>query len=229
MKKLDVAMGDIVEIKGKQTTISLVWPINVTSSGQLSKEDNERIFMDSYIRQNAKIGVGENVKVIRTTAKEASKIVFEPYQPMRFSPEFPELLKKRLAGRALIKGDIVHVPIFVTTCFPLKAVEVEPSGAVIINENTKIAIKEDPSSPPFYEDKLIEVTNLPDDFGIYLKFYENKLIEVTNLPDDFGKYLKTRNLEDFKKVVKCFQFVNKYRKGKKIIYFVSGYFYEESE
>lgn len=63
---------------------------------------------------------------------------------MRFSPGFAELIKKRMEGRALMKGDTIFVSVFGTTTFPLVAAVVQPVGAVIINDSTAVELKEEP-------------------------------------------------------------------------------------
>jgi transitional endoplasmic reticulum ATPase len=138
MKKLNATTGDIVELKAKKTTVAVVWPAHPQDEG------HGIIRMDGHTRQNTGIGLGDKVSVKKIEVKTAKKIVFAPYQPMRFSPGFSDLIKKRMEGRALVKGDTIFVSVFGTTTFPLVAAVVQPVGAVMINENTIVELKEEP-------------------------------------------------------------------------------------
>lgn len=138
MKKLGVTTGDVIELKGKKLTVGLVWPAHPQDEGA------GIIRMDGHLRQNVGLGLGDKIFVRKIEVKEAKKVIFAPYQPMRFSPGFPELIKKRMEGRALVKGDTIFVSVFGTTTFPLIAAVVQPPGAVIITEATTIELKEEP-------------------------------------------------------------------------------------
>lgn len=137
-KQLGVTTGDVVELKGKKTTVGMVWQAHPQDEGL------NLIRMDGYTRQNTGVGLGDKVFVKKAEVKEAKKVVFAPSQPMRFSPGFPELIKKRMEGRALTKGDTIFVSIFGTTTFPLTAAVLQPVGTVIITEATTIEIREEP-------------------------------------------------------------------------------------
>lgn len=139
LKKLGATTGDIVELKGKKTTVAVVWPAHPNDEG------HGIVRIDGHTRQNAGIGIGDKISVKKVEVKNARKIVFSPYQPMRFSPGFSDLIKKRMEGRALVKGDTIFVSVFGTTTFPLVASTVQPPGAVMINESTVVELKEEPA------------------------------------------------------------------------------------
>jgi transitional endoplasmic reticulum ATPase len=138
MERLGVTTGDVVEIKGKKSTVAIVWPAHPHDEG------HKLIRMDGQVRQNAGVGMGDKVVVKKIDAKPAKKVVFSPYQPMRFSPGFDELLKRRLEGRPVMKGDTLFISIIGSTSFPLIVALTQPIGAVIINEKTVLEIKEEP-------------------------------------------------------------------------------------
>jgi len=138
MERIGVTTGDVVEIKGKKSTVAIVWPAHPHDEG------HKLIRMDGQVRQNAGVGMGDKVIVKKIEAKPAKKVVFTPYQPMRFSPGFDELLKRRLEGRPVMKGDTLFISIIGSTSFPLMVALTQPIGAVIINEKTIVEIKEEP-------------------------------------------------------------------------------------
>ena len=169
-KTLNVTTGDVVELKGKKNTVGMVWQAHPQDEGL------NLIRMDGYTRQNTGVGLGDKVFVKKAEVKEAKKVVFAPSQPMRFSPGFPELIKKRMEGRALTKGDTIFVSIFGTTTFPLTAAVVQPVGTVIITEASAIELREEP---------MKEISRLPsvsyEDIG-GLKEEIRKIREMVELP-----------------------------------------------
>ncbi|MEM2974452.1 MAG: AAA family ATPase, partial [Candidatus Micrarchaeia archaeon] len=169
-KQLGVTTGDVVELKGKKVTVGVVWQAHPQDEGL------GIIRMDGYTRQNSGVGLGDKIFVKKAEVKEAKKVVFAPSQPMRFSPGFPELIKKRMEGRALTKGDTIFVSIFGTTTFPLTAALVQPVGVVIITDATVIEIREEP---------MKEISRVPtvsyEDIG-GLKEEIRKVREMVELP-----------------------------------------------
>lgn len=72
MAELGVQIGDIVEVKSKQTTVARVMPAHAELRGKRA------IQIDGISRANAGAGLDEPVTVRRTTAKKASTIVLAP-------------------------------------------------------------------------------------------------------------------------------------------------------
>ncbi len=101
MKKLSVKEGDIVELQGQKKTGAIVvraYPADVGLN---------IIRMDGITRKNTGIGVGETVRVSRAAVRDAERIVLAPAQKGVIMQMHPELLKKNLFMRPLVKGDIV--------------------------------------------------------------------------------------------------------------------------
>ena len=136
-KDLDVSTGDIVELKGKRTTAALVWQAHPQDEGM------SIIRMDGYLRQNTGVALGDKVVVKKAELKQAKKVVLAPTQPMKYSPGFDQFVKKKLVGRALTRGDTIFIGVFGTS-FPLKAAIVQPTGIVLVDENTDVVLKEEP-------------------------------------------------------------------------------------
>ena len=62
---LGITSGDIVEVEGTKKTAAIVWPARANDEGKLL------IRMDSFIRHNSGVGLGERVTVRRVIPKEA--------------------------------------------------------------------------------------------------------------------------------------------------------------
>jgi transitional endoplasmic reticulum ATPase len=168
-KELDVSTGDIVELKGKRSTAALVWQAHPQDEGL------NLIRMDGYLRQNTGVGLGDKITVKKAELKEAKKVVLAPTQPMKYSPGFDQFVKKKLVGRAINRGDTIFIGVFGTS-FPLVAALVQPSGIVMINENTELVLKEAP------EKEVAQVSSITyDDIG-GLRDEVQKIREMVELP-----------------------------------------------
>ncbi|MFN3910386.1 MAG: AAA family ATPase, partial [Candidatus Anstonellaceae archaeon] len=133
---LGVSTGDIVELKGKRSTAAIVWQAHPQDEGL------DIIRMDGYLRQNSGVALGDKVLVKKAEVKNATKITIAPIQPMKFSPGFDQVIKKKLIGRAITRGDTIFIGIFGTS-IPLVVTSSQPSGIVVIVENTEFVIKEE--------------------------------------------------------------------------------------
>src|SRR3989344_3569892 len=162
MRQLDVKRGDVIFIKGGRETIAIVdraYPADIGEG---------IIRIDGIIRKNSKTGIGEMVSVIKAEVKEAKKITIAPAQQGIMIQASPEVFKKGLLGRVVVKADIVvlggtqrrrdimeesfqdifdvfgesffggFMPSLNQTKFVV--VNVQPSQAVIITENTEIVV-----------------------------------------------------------------------------------------
>ena len=123
-KALDVASGDVVEIKGKnKSTAAIVWQAHPSDEGL------GFIRIDGYLRQNIGIGIGDKVFVSKAEAKDAEKVTIAPPMGQRppLSPEFADYAKRRLENRPVIKGDSIPIPMF-GLVFNFIVVQVTPHG-----------------------------------------------------------------------------------------------------
>ncbi|MCD6247098.1 MAG: AAA family ATPase, partial [Candidatus Diapherotrites archaeon] len=97
---LNVTSGDIVEIIGSRTTAAIVWPARPEDEGK------SVIRMDSFIRHNAGVGLGDTVLVRKANYKEAREVVLAPTQRIRIiASGYNRILKRTFLGRPLCQGD----------------------------------------------------------------------------------------------------------------------------
>jgi len=101
MKEIGVRVGDVVEIEGGRETVGIVDRAYPTDIGQTV------IRMDGIVRRNAKTGIGEVVKVRKAVVKEAKMITIAPAQKGVTIRVDPEMFKRGLLGRSVVKGDII--------------------------------------------------------------------------------------------------------------------------
>lgn len=167
--ELGVSTGDIIKLIGKKAALAIVWQAHPDDEGL------DMIRMDGILRQNVGVGLGEKVRIEPAQAKVAKKVVLAPQEPVRYSVGFDQYVKKRLIGKALLKGNLLPVGIFGTS-IPLVVAQVFPQGPVMITEETEVKINKEP---------IKEIKNVPnityDDVG-GLKDTIQKVREMIELP-----------------------------------------------
>ena len=137
-ESLGVTSGDIVEIEGLKKTGAVIWPARAEDEGK------GVIRMDSFIRHNAGIGLGERVKVRSAVYKEAKKVVLAPTQEVRIiASGYDRILKKSFLGRPLSRGDSIWISVF-GSGFVYKVIDSTPIGIVKVTDSTQFVLKEKP-------------------------------------------------------------------------------------
>ncbi|MDE1843871.1 MAG: CDC48 family AAA ATPase [Thaumarchaeota archaeon] len=134
-EKLKLSSGDAIEISagGKITTV-LNWPAYSKDAGK------GFIRIDGYIRNKLDVGIGDKVEIKKVEVKDAKSITLAPMEPLRIVDP-GEYLAELLAGQIVTKGDIIPISIMGQR-IDLTVVTTMPSGAVIIQKNTKTTISE---------------------------------------------------------------------------------------
>jgi len=167
-KRLGLSSGDIVEIEGKRKTAAIVWPAPVEDEGK------GIIHMDSIIRSNAGVSIGDKVAVRKADWKNAEKVVLAPASENEIIIRgYENYLKKHFMGRPFVKGDKVLIPFFRKSVYVV--VSTKPSGIVRIAPQTEISVL----------DKPVKTGNVPnityDDIG-GLRDQVQKIREMVELP-----------------------------------------------
>src|SRR3989338_8096349 len=218
MNQIGVHPGDVVEIEGNRATVGIADRAYPTDVGQ------SVIRMDGILRRNAKTGIGETVRVRKSDVKEAKAIVIAPAQKGVMIRASPNLFKRSLLGRAVVKGDIVvpggasrrrrtlsDSPFFddVFSMFEesfqgnfgfgsLKFIIVSsnPKQPVIITESTTITLN--PKAVEVSEEKIPDVT-YEDVGGLYKEITQVR--EMVELPLKHPEIFDRLNIEPPKGVL----------------------------
>ncbi|UZE92165.1 MAG: CDC48 family AAA ATPase [Methanosarcinales archaeon] len=150
--ELKLSPGDIIEIKGKSTTVAKVWRADKQDWGQ------GIVRIDGFVRQNADVGIGEKVIIRKADVKEAEKVVLAPLEgmAMQFGSDAEEMVKRQVQKHPVVQGDIVPVMSSMGSPFmsrnitsqpiPLIAISTTPSGIVLITETTLLELREKPAA-----------------------------------------------------------------------------------
>ncbi len=141
--KLDLSIGDVIEIEGTKTTASVVWRAHPTDEGK------GILRIDNLTRKNSGAGLGDRIKIRRADVKEAKNVSLAPLiskgQQIQFGSGIDNLIKKGLLKRPLTKGDSVIIPgiALFGSSLPFIIINTNPGGIVSISDSTVIKVKEE--------------------------------------------------------------------------------------
>jgi transitional endoplasmic reticulum ATPase len=134
---LKVVPGDLVEIRGKNVTVARI------ASGFPENNEKKLIQIDDLTRQNAQVSIGGMVRIKKVRRETATSVVLYPLDTEGAQPtdrdveQFPKIL----GGFAFIAGDTINMPFFGGKDRFFRVEATAPSGAVIVNQNTKIVLQ----------------------------------------------------------------------------------------
>ncbi|WP_440992321.1 CDC48 family AAA ATPase [Haloarchaeobius baliensis] len=150
MAELGVEPGDIVQITGRRRTVAKVLP-------GYEGETADVVRVDGNVRSNAGVAIDELAEVTPTETKPAESITvaLPQYVILRGAEPF---LQRYLTDRAVVRGDTVHLRLLGQP-FVFLVVRTSPSGPVIITEETKLTIRDQPITE---DDLQGERTQIPD-------------------------------------------------------------------
>jgi transitional endoplasmic reticulum ATPase len=136
-RELDLTTGDAIEIVGKRTTVAIVWP-------PYREDDNQMLIrIDSEIRRNAGVNVGDYVSIRKAELAQAAKVVLAPFENLPFVGDFARIVKVQLLNTPIANGDVIVVPIL-GMGVELKVVQTSPRGLVKVTENTLVEVSSTP-------------------------------------------------------------------------------------
>ena len=133
LEKLNVAIGDIVEVEGKRKTVCKATPAYKDLRGQ------SRIQLDGLVRENAGAGIDEFVGVQKIACRPANRIVLTP---TTISPAGRDLkyIGSLLDGLPVLEGDRIRATLFGSRSADFKVKSTIPKGPVLINPTTQLVI-----------------------------------------------------------------------------------------
>ncbi len=139
MNEHDIEPGMVVEIRGKKVTAAKVW------YGLPEDEDKGIIRMNSIMRKNADVSVGDTVKVRRVDPKPAQLVKLAPVSmALSIDQNFEQYIKQKLKDYVLMEGDLIQVTVLGQP-LTFQAVQVKPSNvAAIIDDETQLKLLEKP-------------------------------------------------------------------------------------
>jgi transitional endoplasmic reticulum ATPase len=133
MEKLGVAIGDIMEISGKKKTVCKAMPAYKELRGQ------SRVQLDGLTRENAGVGLDENVSIRKIGSRSADKVTLAP---LTITPGDRDLkyIGSLLDGLPVVEGDRIRATLFGSRSADFRVETTIPKGPVLINPNTRLVI-----------------------------------------------------------------------------------------
>ena len=144
MSRLGATVGDIVEIRGKRTTVAKLMPAFQPDRGK------GIVQIDGLVRANCQAGLDEKVSVSRVEARPAERIVLSPGEqltPLAAKGD-TKYLGRLLEGLPLVAGDTVRATLFGARSHDFTVLSATPSGAVLVHAATVITVKEERTGEP---------------------------------------------------------------------------------
>lgn len=145
-KRINVSVGDIVSLNGKNQTVAKVMPAYVEDRGQ------GWIRMDGITRENARIGIDEKITVALSECRAARKLSVAPLSALNSYDS--RYIGSLLEGIPLVAGDTVQAKLFGSRTRDFKVTATWPEGAVIIRPDTTVEIKKQQEKGPGESSRL---------------------------------------------------------------------------
>jgi transitional endoplasmic reticulum ATPase len=135
MKRLGIDdSGEIVELKGKRQTVAKIMPTFPELRGR------GIVQIDGIIRENAQIGIDEQVKIARIKVEAARKVTLSPLTSIGRMNTDSAYLSRQLSATPITQGDRVQATFLGAKKQDFRVTETLPSGAVLLTPQTIISI-----------------------------------------------------------------------------------------
>jgi transitional endoplasmic reticulum ATPase len=150
LQKLQLQIGDTVEVTGKKQTVCKAMPAYKEQRGQA------RVQMDGVARENAGIGIDEFAHVRKIACRPAERIVLAPMN-IAISERDLKYIGSLLDGLPVMAGDHVRAMLFGSRSANFKVESTTPKSPVVIRPTTLLVVGrqqagEDSSRTLSYED-----------------------------------------------------------------------------
>src|SRR5208283_1895434 len=133
LERLQVAIGDTVEVAGKRATVCKVMPAYKELRGQ------SRVQLDGLTRENAGAALDEFVQVRKIAVRPAQRIKLAP---LTSAPDGRDLqyIGSLLDGLPVQAGDRIRAALFGSRSADFKVESTQPRGPVLIHPTTELVI-----------------------------------------------------------------------------------------
>ncbi len=133
LQRLGVAVGEIVTVTGKRTTVCKAMPAYKEQRGQ------SRMQIDGLVRENAGAALDEIVPVQKVASRPAERVVLTP---TTITPADRDLkyIGGLLDGLPVLAGGRIRATLFGSRWADFKVESTVPAGAVVINPTTRLVV-----------------------------------------------------------------------------------------
>jgi transitional endoplasmic reticulum ATPase len=134
LKRLNVAIGDIVQVEGKRKTVCKAMPAYQELRG------HSRVQLDGLSRDNAGAGMDDTVTLTRIESQPARQVTLLPASAVLRNRDL-EYIGSLLDGLPVITGDQIRATLFGSRWTDFKVGATVPDGPVLINPTTRLVIE----------------------------------------------------------------------------------------
>ncbi len=140
LQQLGLSQGDYVLLKSKHETLAQVQ--------ESAPEDRglDLIRMDSTLRNNAGVSLGDKIDVLKVIVVEAKTITIAPTEEIKFSGDPTQIFHQKLIGKALTQGNVQMFNIMGTTLHYV-VTKTNPKKYVRVTQNTQIKVVDKVTKP----------------------------------------------------------------------------------
>jgi len=138
LKSLNLSEGEYVSINGKSLAKVL--------KSYVEDEGLDLIRMDSSLRSNSGVGLGDKVDVKKEEVKVAKSIEIAPTEDFKFNGDPSAMFLKTMVGHAYMKGNVVTFNLMGTTLHYV-VIKANPKGFVRVDFSTKLKVSEKITNP----------------------------------------------------------------------------------
>jgi transitional endoplasmic reticulum ATPase len=128
------ASGEIVSLKGKRETVAKIMPTFPELRGR------GIVQIDGIIRENAQVGIDEQVKLARIKVAEARRITLSPLTLIDRMATDRAYLSRQLSAIPVTRGDRVQTTFLGTKKQDFRVVDTFPPGAVLVVPQATITV-----------------------------------------------------------------------------------------
>lgn len=133
---LGVQTGDVVEITGKRRTVARVMPAYPEHRGK------GVILIDGILRENAQVGLDENVTMKGIHSQKAASLLLVPLTPLPAKMDL-QYLAHQIGEIPVVEGDRIRLTLLGSRYLDFTCKETFPKEAVVLTPSTRIHLESD--------------------------------------------------------------------------------------
>ncbi len=149
LERLQIAVGDIVEVEGKRKAVCKAMPAYAEFRGQ------SRVQLDGSTRENAGVGLDEPVRIRKIHCRPAERVALAPTNVVPAERDL-KYIGSLLDGLPVMEGAKIQAALFGSRSAYFKVESVTPKGPALIHPGTVLVIgksqEEDRGKTLSYED-----------------------------------------------------------------------------
>ena len=134
MDLLACVIGDVVSIKGAQTSVARLMPTYISDRGK------GVAFLDGLLRENAAVGLEEIVTICKVEAKPAQVVTLTSLSGGSRGSD-AQYLAQFLEGLAIVEGDRIRADFNASSGRDFRVTSTTPKGPVLINAATQVVMQ----------------------------------------------------------------------------------------